>query len=460
MAEVNPHQSTAEILFKDISERRLPTDPQTLKDFFFDRCITIKGQEKLLSVYALLMEGMEPAIPPAQLQAWAAEGDLELGNHIGTTFSRLKQNKFSAGLVAWFDYNQYIWNLKDVDAELAAHAEEIMGALAGPADDDGYMARIPVFMEGQARLRHKKEALEAKGEYVRTVRGTCFSSVPNVDPNGPPAAGHAIFCPDGFNGVPLSEIARAMQSMPGVFRKKTYIMESKENQTFSSEQQVKPTPSFLQRAMTLTELPQAPQDLRTMQTWFFTRCQTYDQAFNLLRIYQTLLIDLDFTPREIEGCLAQGNLGRNIVMHFENNLGKISEARMRWLMAHVWIFGLEPGAALREDVPVFKFSDEDREYLGQFDAPPEWAGLLTLEIETAMEWELEIARSLARVRAATESKGFLKKWLSGPEEEQQSLTCERRVEPDQWRELYLSWEWRQKIAKMWYRSSRTEWMKR
>lgn len=216
MAEVNPHQSTAEILFKDISERRLPTDPQTLKDFFFDRCITIKGQEKLLSFYALLMEGMEPAIPPAQLQAWAAEGDLELGNHIGTTFSRLKQNKFSAGLVAWFDYNQYIWNLKDVDAELAAHAEEIMGALAGPADDDGYMARIPVFMEGQARLRHKKEALEAKGEYVRTVRGTCFSSVPNVDPNGPPAAGHAIFCPDGFNGVPLSEIARAMQSMPGV----------------------------------------------------------------------------------------------------------------------------------------------------------------------------------------------------------------------------------------------------
>lgn len=58
---------------------------------------------------------------------------------------------------------------------------------------------------------------------------------------------------------------------------------------------------------------------------------------------------------------------------------------MRWLMAHVWIFGLEPGAALREDVPVFKFSDEDREYPGQFDAPPEWAGLLTLEIETAME---------------------------------------------------------------------------
>ncbi|KAI3539003.1 hypothetical protein CSPX01_09130 [Colletotrichum filicis] len=68
-------------------------------------------------------------------------------------------------------------------------------------------------MAGQTRLRHKKEALEAKGEYVRTVRGTRFSSVPNVDPDGPPAA---IFCPDGFNGVPLSEIARAMQSMPGV----------------------------------------------------------------------------------------------------------------------------------------------------------------------------------------------------------------------------------------------------
>ncbi|KAK7458420.1 hypothetical protein CaCOL14_006855 [Colletotrichum acutatum] len=199
MAEVNPHRSTAEILFKDVVERKLPTDPQTLKDFFFDRCITTKGQEKLLSVYDLLMEGRDPAIPPAQLQAWAAEGDHEPGKYIGT-----------------FDYNQYIWNPKDVDAGLAAHAEEIMDALAGPADDDGYMARIPVFMEGQTRLRHKKEALEAKGEYVRTVRGTRFGSVPNVDPNGPSAAGHTIFCPDGFKGVPFSEIARAMQGMAGV----------------------------------------------------------------------------------------------------------------------------------------------------------------------------------------------------------------------------------------------------
>ncbi|KXH65133.1 hypothetical protein CNYM01_04854 [Colletotrichum nymphaeae SA-01] len=199
MAEVNPHQSTAQILLKDIVERRLPTDPETLKDFFFDRCITTKGQEKLLS-----------------LQAWVAEDDLELGKHIGTVFSKLDQNNISAGIVTWFDYNQYIWNPNDVDAELAAHAEEIMGALAGPADDDGYMARIPVFMEGQTRLRHKKEALEAKGEYVRTVRGTRFSSVPNVDPNGPPAAGHAIFCPDGFNGVPLGEIASAKQNMPSV----------------------------------------------------------------------------------------------------------------------------------------------------------------------------------------------------------------------------------------------------
>ncbi|KAK1516944.1 uncharacterized protein CCOS01_12493 [Colletotrichum costaricense] len=42
-----PHQPTTEILFKDIVVRRLGTDPQTLKDFFFDRCITTKGQEKL-----------------------------------------------------------------------------------------------------------------------------------------------------------------------------------------------------------------------------------------------------------------------------------------------------------------------------------------------------------------------------------------------------------------------------
>ncbi|KAK1486350.1 hypothetical protein CTAM01_12231 [Colletotrichum tamarilloi] len=47
MAEVNPNQPTTEILFKDIVVRRLATDPQTLQDFFFDRCITTKGQEKL-----------------------------------------------------------------------------------------------------------------------------------------------------------------------------------------------------------------------------------------------------------------------------------------------------------------------------------------------------------------------------------------------------------------------------
>ncbi|KXH65134.1 hypothetical protein CNYM01_04855 [Colletotrichum nymphaeae SA-01] len=237
-------------------------------------------------------------------------------------------------------------------------------------------------------------------------------------------------------------------------------MENEKSQIFSNEEQVKPMPSFLQRAMTLTDLPQTPQDLLAMQTWFFTRCQTHDQAFNLLRIYRTLLIDLDFTPREIEGWLAQGHLGRNIVMHFENNLGRLSESRLTWLMTHVWIFGLEPGAALRGDVPVFKFSDEDREFLGQFDAPPEWAGMCTLEVESAMEWELEIARSLARVRAVTEPKGFLEKWLLGPEEEEPSLTFVRRLEPDNWRELYSSWEWRQKIADMWYRSPRKDWMKR
>ncbi|KAK1470149.1 hypothetical protein CCUS01_06533 [Colletotrichum cuscutae] len=140
-------------------------------------------------------------------------------------------------------------------------------------------------------------------------------------------------------------------------------MENKKSQTYSNEEQVKSTTSFLRRAMTLTELPQTPQDLPAMQIWFFTRCQSHDQAFNLLRIYQTLLIDLDFTPREIEGWLAQGHLGRNIVMHFENNLGKIPESLMMWLMAYIWIFGLEPGAALQEDVPVFKFSDEDKDYI-------------------------------------------------------------------------------------------------
>ncbi|KAK1704345.1 hypothetical protein BDP67DRAFT_583922 [Colletotrichum lupini] len=207
-------------------------------------------------------------------------------------------------------------------------------------------------------------------------------------------------------------------------------MENEKSQTYSNEEQAKPTTSFLRRAMTLTELPQTPQDLPAMQIWFFTRCQSRDQAFNLLRIYQTLLIDLDFTPREIEGWLAQSHLGRNI-----------------------------PGAALQEDVPVFKFSDEDEEFLGQFDAPPEWAGMRTLEIESAMEWELEIVRSLARVRAVTEPKGFLEKWLLGPEEEEEEeypLTCERRLEPDNWRKLYSSWEWRQKIADMWYRSPPTE----
>ncbi|KAK1516942.1 uncharacterized protein CCOS01_12491 [Colletotrichum costaricense] len=240
-------------------------------------------------------------------------------------------------------------------------------------------------------------------------------------------------------------------------------MENEKSQTYSNEEQAKPTTSFLRRAMTLTELPQTPQDLPAMQIWFFTRCQSHDQAFNLLRIYQTLLIDLDFTPREIEGWLAQGHLGRNIVMHFENNLGKIPESLMMWLMAHIWIFGLEPGAALQEDVPVFKFSDEDKEFLGQFDAPPEWAGMRALEIESAMEWELEIVRSLARVRAVTEPKEFLKKWLLGPEKEEEEeypLTCERRLEPDNWRKLYSSWEWRQKIVDMWYRSPRKDWMKK
>ncbi|KAK1676942.1 hypothetical protein BDP55DRAFT_103228 [Colletotrichum godetiae] len=185
------------------------------------------------------------------------------------------------------------------------------------------------------------------------------------------------------------------------------------NQIFLNEKEVKPAHSFLHRAMVLTELPQIPQDLPAMQTWFFTRCKTYDHAYNLLRIYQTMLVDLNFTPREIEGWLAQGHLGRNIVMHFGGNLGKIPEHRMTWLMEHIWIWGLEPDAALEADVPVFKFRDEDREYLGQFDAPVKWAGMLTLEIESAMEWELEFARLLARMQAATESKGFLETWLLG-----------------------------------------------
>ncbi|KAI3555573.1 hypothetical protein CABS03_04101 [Colletotrichum abscissum] len=215
-----------------------------------------------------------------------------------------------------------------------------------------------------------------------------------------------------------------------------------------------PTTEILFKDIVVRRLATDPQ---TLKDFFF------DRSFNLLRIYQTLLIDLDFTPREIEGWLAQGHLGRNIVMHLENNLGKIPESLMMWLMAHIWIFGLEPGAALQEDVPVFKFSDEDKEFLGQFDAPPEWAGMRTLEIESAMEWELEIVRSLARVRAVTEPKGFLKKWLLGPEEEEEEeypLTCERCLEPDNWRKLYSSWEWRQKIADMWYGSPRTDWMKK
>ncbi|KAK1621691.1 hypothetical protein BDP81DRAFT_476884 [Colletotrichum phormii] len=190
------------------------------------------------------------------------------------------------------------------------------------------------------------------------------------------------------------------------------------NQTFPNEKEVKPAHSFLHRAMVLTELPQIPQDLPTMQTWSFTRCRTYDHAYNLLRIYQTLLVDLDFTPREIEDWLAQGHLGRNIVMHFEGNLGKIPEHRMTWLMAHLWIWGLDPDTALGADVPIFKFSDEGRKYLGQFEAPVEWAGMLTLEIESAMEWELEIARSLARVQAAAEPKGFLETLILGKEKEE------------------------------------------
>ncbi|KAK1486614.1 hypothetical protein CABS01_13242 [Colletotrichum abscissum] len=239
-----------------------------------------------------------------------------------------------------------------------------------------------------------------------------------------------------------------------------------------------PTTEILFKDIVVRRLATDPQ---TLKDFFFDRCITTKGPGEAPRrlcpphgrhgpgtegpclSLQTLLIDLDFTPREIEGWLAQGHLGRNIVMHLENNLGKIPESLMMWLMAHIWIFGLEPGAALQEDVPVFKFSDEDKEFLGQFDAPPEWAGMRTLEIESAMEWELEIVRSLARVRAVTEPKGFLKKWLLGPEEEEEEeypLTCERCLEPDNWRKLYSSWEWRQKIADMWYGSPRTDWMKK
>ncbi|KAK1621692.1 hypothetical protein BDP81DRAFT_411880 [Colletotrichum phormii] len=201
MAQVNPDKSTAEILLKDISDKKVPTDEQTIKDFGFDRCITPKGQQKLLSVYALLMTGLDPAITPLSSRMAA--------------FAAVKDNKH-ANTITWCDYNQYIWNPKDVDSELGALGEETMGAMAGAATDEEYMARIPVFLAGQTRLRQKKEALEAKGEYVRTVRGMRFTSLPNVDPNGPPAAGHMIFCPDGFNGVPVSEVARQFQGMPGV----------------------------------------------------------------------------------------------------------------------------------------------------------------------------------------------------------------------------------------------------
>ncbi|KXH67173.1 hypothetical protein CSAL01_08613 [Colletotrichum salicis] len=215
MAEVNSPKSTAEILLKDISDKKVPTDEQTIEDFGFDHCITPKDQQQLLSVYALLVTGLDPAITPAQLQQWAAEGDLKLGKHIEAAFAPIKDNKH-ANTITWFDYNQYIWNPKDIDSELGALGEETMGAMAGAATDEEYIARIPIFLAGQTRLRQKKEALEAKGEYVRTVRGMRFTSVPNVDPNGPPAAGHMIFCPDGFNGVPVSEVARQFQGMPGV----------------------------------------------------------------------------------------------------------------------------------------------------------------------------------------------------------------------------------------------------
>ncbi|OHE92480.1 hypothetical protein CORC01_12198 [Colletotrichum orchidophilum] len=183
------------------------------------------------------------------------------------------------------------------------------------------------------------------------------------------------------------------------------------------------TTNFLDRAVELTRLPRIPGEFDTITTWYFTRCKTHNDAINLLRI---------------EGWQEQRKLGRNILFDFELRPKKVAKERAAWFKEHVWIWGLVPGAALGNDVPVFKFSDEDLRFLGKYVWP--------------VEWELEDARLFARRQASAESKGFLG-MFGRKTNELELMAHERCLLRENWRELYASWEWRQKIANMWWGSS-------
>lgn len=199
-------KTTTAVLLEHIASKTIPTDPQTVKDFGFDRCITQKGQEILMqAIYTTLVKDL--AVAPAQVEAWAAEGGAKFAEQIRAKFEAAKDEQ---GL-KWLDYFAFIWNPNDVDAELGATSEEYLGSLAGPGSDEQFNARVETYLAAQARLRAKRDDLMARGEYVPRAHGPRML-VPAPGSNDPTPASVSFFCP----GTDLAAFARELEGMPGV----------------------------------------------------------------------------------------------------------------------------------------------------------------------------------------------------------------------------------------------------
>ncbi|GJC94783.1 hypothetical protein ColKHC_03609 [Colletotrichum higginsianum] len=199
-------KTTTAVLLEHIASKTIPTDPQTVKDFGFDRCISQKGQEILMqAIYTTLVKDL--AVAPAQVEAWVAESGAKFAEQIRAKFEAAKDEQ---GL-KWLDYFAFIWNPNDVDAELGAMSEEYLGSLAGPGSDEQFNARVETYLAAQARLRAKRDELMARGEYVPRAHGPRML-VPAPGSNDPTPASLSFFCP----GTDLAAFARELEGMPGV----------------------------------------------------------------------------------------------------------------------------------------------------------------------------------------------------------------------------------------------------
>ncbi|KAJ0163557.1 hypothetical protein CTA2_2796 [Colletotrichum tanaceti] len=373
-------KTTTAVLLEHVASKTIPTDPQTAKDFGFDRCITQKGQETLLqAIYAPLVK--VHAVAPAQVEAWVAEGGARLAGQMRATFEAAGDEQ---GL-RWLDYFAFVWNPDDVDAELGAASEEYLGSLAGPGSDEQFQARVETYLAAQARLRAKRDDLMARGEYVPRAHGPRML-VPTPGSNDPPPAAVSLFCP----GADLAAMAREFEGMPGVNNIRKHNnnnnSDSINNKTSAHQTRHKMAKmdfheavlahhEFLARMEKARELPQ---DLNTLKTWYFTRLGSQADQAALLGVYNTLVFDLGVGGGELQSWLSGLKLARKIEEALAANAARVPPERAAWFAAHRYIFRCDQYG---HDTPVFRFDAYER----RKKWPAEWKGLSRDEIELAID---------------------------------------------------------------------------